>query len=99
MKNYKQLPEIRRKIVKTELEQERILTLQEAKTELLRTRRNKKKGAEDKEELDNQPIDRRRTRKVQNRHREKRKRTIHDKRYEEKGADNKRTKKEPLGDD
>ena len=48
------------------------MTLQEAKTELLRTRRNKKKGAEDKEELDNKPIDRRRTRKVQNRHREKR---------------------------
>ena len=64
--------------MKTELEQERILTLQEANTELWRTRRNKrKKGAED---LDNKPMNRRRTHQVQNRHREKRKRTINDKR-------------------
>ena len=65
----KQLPENRRTVVELELEQERKLSLQEAKMELWRTRRNrnekirkleylrtKKMGAENKEELDQKLI-------------------------------------------
>ena len=59
----RQLPENRRTVLEMELEKERKLSLQEAKMELWRTRRNskqtkldyltsKRKGAENKEELD-----------------------------------------------